>query len=164
MSHIKWVTFNFRFNGKVVEIAGSSVHDHSGIHHLASYRGHPLTTGSGGNEHHNVKTEIMDLDSRKWKPSLDYPIGRTIWNYATASTATAAYIIGGGYGTYSSETSIVQFKGTLRCCDFQKNLKIQKDHKNQKSKEIGKSKFSIFQFFYFSIFSNFRFFENRDTS
>ena len=44
------------------------------------------------------------------------------------------------------EMLLIKVKGTLRCCDFQKNLKIQKNYKNQKSKknpEIEIFNFSI---------------------
>ena len=74
VSNFKFLFFNFlkskfRFNGRVVEQVRSTTYKHNGIYHLASYRGQPLTTGSGS----HAKTEIMDLKSGKWTRGPDYP-------------------------------------------------------------------------------------------
>ena len=59
----------FRFDGKTVSDAQSTVFDHNWIHHLASYLGQPLIVGS--DDHAN--SEIMNVKSGQWKSALDYP-------------------------------------------------------------------------------------------
>ena len=54
-----------------VEEAKSTTFEHSGIYHLAKYRGQPLTTGSYNPFH--AKTEIMRLESAEWESGPDYP-------------------------------------------------------------------------------------------
>jgi len=63
---------------------------------LATYKGKPFIVGSRGNNDHK-HTEL--LENGAWIKLRDYPYGSYLQGgisaYATASTATAAYIIGG---------------------------------------------------------------------
>ena len=64
------VYFQFRFDGKSVEIAKSTAFEHKLTLHLANYLGKPFTTGSY-NSH--AKTEIMNLENGEWQLGTDYP-------------------------------------------------------------------------------------------
>merc|ERR1712131_444098 len=93
------------FDGKTVSASGSTAFDHNLIFHLASYLGQPLTVGS---HYSHAKTEIMNVESGQWKSAPDYPFHSRIYRYATASTDSAAYIIGGSGGRYVS--TIAEYK------------------------------------------------------
>ena len=75
MAHTLWasclIKYKIRFDGISVEEAKSTTFEHNNILHLATYLGQPLTTGSQYS--HNVKTEIMNLESGQWESGPDYP-------------------------------------------------------------------------------------------
>ena len=65
---IKYV--KFRFDGTMVETAESTVYEHDGINHLASYRGRPMTVGGS---YSSAVTEIMHLETGQWRQGPDFP-------------------------------------------------------------------------------------------
>ena len=65
------IHFQFRFDGKSVQKAKSTVFKHRSIYQLTTYHGQPLTTGSSEPEH--AKTEIMSIETGEWESGPDYP-------------------------------------------------------------------------------------------
>ena len=63
------INIKLRFDGKTVSASKSTVFDHNGNYHLASYLGQPLTVGSW---RHPV-SEIMNVETGQWKLAEDYP-------------------------------------------------------------------------------------------
>ena len=57
-----------------------------------------MTTGCQEYDNCSVATELLDMHTLQWQNGTDYPFSPSrIYRYSTASTPTAAYIIGGRY-------------------------------------------------------------------
>ena len=62
-----------RFDGNNLNSETSSVHDHTFVGALGSYRNKPFITGGYAHtQNYNVKTEIYDQNSNQWIPALDF--------------------------------------------------------------------------------------------
>ena len=61
------------FNGTVYHPAKSSHYSHYRTHGLANYKGRALTTGCAERNNCGKKTELMDMNTLKWKDGPDYP-------------------------------------------------------------------------------------------
>ena len=88
-----------RFDGRSFEQIGSTKVSHQDTLGLANYRGEALTVSCYSGVNCQDRTEILNMDSMRWINAQDYPynlFGFGLYQYSTASTAEAAYIIGGG--------------------------------------------------------------------
>jgi len=109
------------FNGSTFEEAPSSIYAHAETHALGNYRGSPFVTGcmyeNIGCPIGNAATEIFNIDSMSWFETTPYPFTPAGQNpmislYATASTPTAVYVIGGATDTIldSALNTIAKFE------------------------------------------------------
>ena len=66
------------FDGESFQSEASSVHAHTYVKALGSYRNQPFITG-GYFDHtsYNVKTEIYDQNINRWTPGLDFPYSKS---------------------------------------------------------------------------------------
>ena len=78
-----------------------SKYSHRWTFGLANYQGQALTTGCYDDSSCSIKTEIMNMKKLEWSDAPDFlfrqKIVREISCYSTASTSTAAFIIGGSH-------------------------------------------------------------------
>ena len=88
-----------RFDGTTFQQIGSTKVSHQDTLGLANYRGEALTVSCYAGTNCHDRTEILDMASMRWIDAQDYPYnlhGFGLYQYSTASTPDAAYIIGGG--------------------------------------------------------------------
>ena len=102
-----WFTVKFSYDGTSFERIEKSISSHLFTVSLPKFQNRPLAVGCWWNNH--AKAEIYFAENDEWVSAPDYPFHTALDAYATASTITSAYIIGGRDGESRPHDTVAKY-------------------------------------------------------